>query len=68
MEHAQNLIESLNERVKHMSVVQNELASSMIPMRNKIGCYDEETKSEAMKKLQLVHEKCKIVSSWINET
>ena len=42
------LIESLNERVKHLSVVQTELASSLVPVSNSIGKFGEEKKKRLL--------------------
>ena len=35
-----DVIDNLNERVKHMSVLQNELAEMLVPVRDSIGHFD----------------------------
>ena len=39
--HTNVLIENLNERLKYLSVVQNELASTLEPIRNSVNSFDE---------------------------
>ena len=38
------LIENLNERVKHISILQNELAIMLEPIRNSVNIFDEKMK------------------------
>ena len=35
------LIENLNDKVKHLSIIQNELALSLAPINKNIGNFDE---------------------------
>lgn len=43
--HTQNLIFSLNERVKHLSIIQAETAGALIPIRNALNSFNEETRT-----------------------
>jgi len=47
-----DLIESLNLRVKHISVMQSELADLLKPIKNNIGQFDEKTKKEFQTKVE----------------
>lgn len=63
-----DLIESLNERVKHLSNVQNELAITLEPIKNSMNIFDEKTKKKLLQKVENIQQQSKIVNSWINDT
>ena len=63
---ARALIDSLNERVKHLSNLQSEMASSLIPLRTQLMSYDETTKQQILQKIENISNQSAIVSSWIN--
>lgn len=46
IEETKELIVNLNDRVKHLSILQSELASSINPLKNKIGCFNEVTQQQ----------------------
>ena len=41
-------LKSLYDRVKHISIVQNELANSLLPIKNSISTFDDETKQSIL--------------------
>ena len=67
MEFTHSLIESLNSRLKHLSIVQTEMASSLVPVQHSINEFDDKTKKRLLQKLEDVWSQSNIVSSWINE-
>ena len=46
------IIENLNDRVKHISIVQNELAEMLAPIRDSMQHFDEKTKAEILTKVE----------------
>ena len=46
------IIENLNDRMKHISIVQNELAEMLKPIRDSIQYFDEKTKAEMLTKVE----------------
>ena len=47
-------IDSLNERVKYLAVLQNELAMILEPIKNSTGNFDEGTKKKLSGKLESI--------------
>ena len=50
LKNVKGFIESLNDRVKHLSVVQSEIANILIPFRSAIKDFDEEAKANFIKR------------------
>lgn len=56
------LVESLNERVKHMAILQNEVATSLEPIRNSFNHFSETSKKDIFKKVEGIQLQSKIIS------
>ena len=46
-----DVIDNLNDRVKHISVLQNQLAEMLVPVRDSIGHFDPKKKKEILTKV-----------------
>lgn len=68
VEGTKELIESLNERVKHLATLQVEVAGAMNPVKESIGVFDDETKKQMLSKIDNIQRQSKIVNTWINDT
>ena len=49
---AKGLIESLNERMKYLSGIMNELATTLEPIRNSVNTFDEKMKKKILFKVE----------------
>ena len=63
-----DLIESLNDRVKHLSVLLTELTGSLKLHGLNMNDFNLKTKSNVFTKIHNVDQQSKIISHWINET
>ena len=62
------MIESLNERVKHLAIILKDLSEILKPVNTSVKMFDEETKKQMLNKLNNIQTHSTIVSKWINDT
>lgn len=58
----EGLIRNLNDRLKHLSTVMCEIASSILPIKNQIGNYDDPTKNKVLAQVKNLQNQSKIVN------
>ena len=54
LNYTNSLIESLNERLKHLSTIQNELATTLEPIKYSIHKFDEGVKKKLQTKVATI--------------
>ena len=67
IDQTRDLIDSLNNRVKHLSVIFHEMAGALMPVRNSISVFDDEAKKKLFVKIKNVQKQSNIVTHWIND-
>ena len=68
VEKNKKMIENMNERMKHVSIIQNELVLLLEPIKLQTEESDNHTKNKMWNKLVNIQAQSKIVNSWINDT
>ena len=62
-------IENMNNRIKHLSSLQNQLANTLQPVTQNLGSQiDIEHRANFQKSLGRIHKHSTIVNTWVNET
>lgn len=60
-------VDNLNEKLKHLSIVQMEMAEMLVPIKKKsIKCMEEGDKNNIGIQLENLSRNSKIISTWIN--
>ena len=54
IDQTRDLIDSLNNRLKHLSVILHEMAGALMPVRNSISVFDDESKKKLFVKIKNV--------------
>ena len=52
LQQSKAMVESLNDRVKHLSILQQELASLLMPIRESMNGLNEQAKTQMLTKLE----------------
>ena len=66
--YTEQLIQNLNDRVKHLATLFTAMASSLLPFKNSLGKYDDQTKKQVLVQMRNIQKQSKVINTWINET
>ena len=67
LDSTKTLITNLNERVKHLSILQSQISDFLAPMKDNLAdAFDLSAKRQMQAKVQEIQHQTNIVNSWIN--